>query len=302
MQTSCIWTKIGWMSGGKSIDPCCVPEIFISARQKSNLGAQQRPTGQRCSAWFVHLQFAPKKVSLPGWTFIFFLRFISILIPKTRCPERIYGFFFCQVLVHLQLQSGQMKQTCGVIFLGLMCAHVFPRRWKHVENVQNMQNRRRLLSKVCLNACWLSMSSMWSLNLAGVRDQARWCTLLFIYFLFLSIGFLTMAICKIVCVCDLSVCVNLSSSHVIVMILTSFDLKNLGAQVNPELGTQLCCQSWQIAMSLEPWNSAVLWRPRMLRSCTPHLRHSDWAPKLESWHPGNRNWRYLRLPIWNMTW
>jgi hypothetical protein len=190
----------------------------------------------------------------------------------------------------------------GWFFLGLMCAHVFPRRWKHVENVQNMQNRRRLSSKVCLNACWLSMSSMWSLNLAGVRDQARWCTLLFIYFLFLSIGFLTMAICKIVCVCDLSVCVNLSSSHVIVMILTSFDLKNLGAQVNPELGTQLCCQSWQIAMSLEPWNSAVLWRPRMLRSCTPHPRHSDWAPKLESWHPGNRNWRYLRLPIWNMTW
>ena len=48
----------------------------------------------------------------------FFWRFISILIPKTSCPKRIYVFFFCQVLVHLQLQSGQMKQTCGVIFFG----------------------------------------------------------------------------------------------------------------------------------------------------------------------------------------
>jgi len=111
MQTSCIWAKIGQMSGGKSIDPCCVSEIFINARQKSNLGAQQRPIEQRCSAWLVHLQFAPKTV-------VFFWRFISILIPKTSCPKRIYVFFSCQVLVHLQLQSGQMKQTCGVIFFG----------------------------------------------------------------------------------------------------------------------------------------------------------------------------------------
>ena len=225
MHTSCSWAKIGQMSGGKSIDPCCVSETFISPRQKSKLGAQQRPIGQGCLAWFVHLQFAPKKVSLPGWTLFFFWRFISILIPKTSCPERIYVSFSARFWRIFNCNQARWSKHVGWFF-GDWCAPMFfledGNTWK---NVQNMQNRRRSSSKVCLNACWLSMSSVWSLNLAGVRDQVRWCTLLFRYFLFWSIGFRTMAMCKIVCVCDLSVC----------------EPFNLGVQVNPELGTQLCC-------------------------------------------------------------
>ena len=123
MQTSCIWTKIGWMSGGKSIDPCCVPEIFISARQKSNLGAQQRPTGQRCSAWFVHLQFAPKKVSLPGWTVFFFsARFWCIFnCNQARWSKHVGWFFWDWCAPMFFLEDGNTWKMFRICRIGGVC-------------------------------------------------------------------------------------------------------------------------------------------------------------------------------------
>ena len=228
MQTSCIWTKIGWMSGGKSIDPCCVPEIFISARQKSNLGAQQRPTGQRCSAWFVHLQFAPKKVSLPGWTFIFFLRFISILIPKTRCPERIYGFFFsARFWCIFNCNQARWSKHVGWFFWD-WCAPMFfledGNTWKmfRICRIGGVCHPKSALMPVDFpcQAC-----EAWTWQAFGIRRAGAHCCLYTSCFdQLVSLPWQ----CVKLYVFVTCLCVNLSSSHFTVMILTFWPQKSWG--------------------------------------------------------------------------
>ena len=67
--------------------------FFLSARHKSNLGAQQRLIGQRCSAWLEKASHSHPKNIPSRLTIAFFGRFISILIPKTSCPKRTSQFF-----------------------------------------------------------------------------------------------------------------------------------------------------------------------------------------------------------------
>ena len=264
------------MSGGKSIDPCCVSETFISPRQKSKLGAQQRPIEQRCSAWLVHLQFAPKK-----HCFFSEVHFI----PKTSCPERIYVSFSARFWCIFNCNQARWSKHVGWFF-GDWCAPMFfvedGNTWKmcRICRIGGVRHPKSALMRVDFpcQAC-----ETWAWQVFGIRRAgAHFCLDTSCFDQLVSLPWQ----CVKLYVFVTCLCVNLSSSHFTVMILRYFDLRNLGVQVNPELGTQLCCQSWQIAMSLEPWNSAVLWRPRMLRSCTPHPRHSDWAPKLESWKVG----------------
>ena len=159
-QTSCIGTKIGQMSGKPS------------ARQKSNLGAQQRsgqPDGdvQHISAWFGHLQFAPNKFQDAHWIIALFLE-VRLNPDFSQLSWEDLCIVFCQVLVHLQLQSGQMKQSCRWFF-GDWCSPMFCLQDEVgvIETCGNMceiftirYNKKHLSSKLCLDACWFSMSSV----------------------------------------------------------------------------------------------------------------------------------------------
>ena len=136
-QTSCIGTKIGQMSGKPS------------ARQKSNLGAQQRsgqPDGdvQHISAWFGHLQFAPNKFQDAHWIIALFLEVrlnpdFSQLSWEDLCIVFLPGFGASSTAIRPD------EAIMQVIFWGLMFAHVLPPRWsrgdrnmwKHVRNIHN---------------------------------------------------------------------------------------------------------------------------------------------------------------------